>query len=161
MLLHNHRRNFAKRSVQMCKNQFIADLSTCDPSFSIAGWNHLMTQCGITLNHLCPSRYQPKLSSPSCLFFNFSFNRKPLAFPGTKILAHETPQQRRTPRHRNIICRTCPISIPLLQGIPSIYKLNSRCSDPRLVPSFHTFPIDHLLHIFETTSGQHVIPPTK
>ena len=42
------------------------------------------------------SRRQPKLSAYACLFGNFDFNRTPLAVPGTRVIIHETPAQRRS-----------------------------------------------------------------
>ena len=93
---HSHRRNAAERAIQTFKNHFVAGLCSCDPSFPLSEWDRLLPQCDITLNHLRASRRQPRLSAHACLFGNFDFNKTPLAVPGTKVLVHETPSQRRT-----------------------------------------------------------------
>jgi len=93
---HSHRRNAAERAIQTFKNHFVAGLCSCDPNFPLSEWDRLLPQCDITLNHLRSSRRQPKLSAHACLFGNFDFNKTPLAVPGTKVIVHETPSQRRT-----------------------------------------------------------------
>ena len=50
----------------------------------------------ITLNLLRSSRVNPKLSAYAQIFGIFDFNRTPLAPPGTKVLLHEKPNNRRT-----------------------------------------------------------------
>jgi hypothetical protein len=42
------------------------------------------------------SRINPKLSAATHIFGQYDFNRAPLAPPGTRIIAHETPGRRRT-----------------------------------------------------------------
>jgi hypothetical protein len=42
------------------------------------------------------SRINPKLSAATHLFGQYNFNRAPMAPPGTRIIAHETPGRRRT-----------------------------------------------------------------
>jgi hypothetical protein len=42
------------------------------------------------------SRINPKLSAATHLFGQYDFNRAPMAPPGTRIIAHETPGRRRT-----------------------------------------------------------------
>ena len=93
---HQHRRNAAERAIQTWKNHFIAGLSSCDPSFPTSEWDRLIEQGEITLNLLRSSRRQPSLSAYHSLFGAFDFNKTPLAVPGTKVLVHETPQQRNT-----------------------------------------------------------------
>jgi hypothetical protein len=93
---HQHRRNAAERAIQTWKNHFIAGLASTDPSFPLSAWDYLLPQCDLTLNLLRSSRRQPKLSAYACLFGNFDFNRTPLAVPGTKVVIHQTPAQRRT-----------------------------------------------------------------
>ena len=83
-------------SIQTWKNHFVSCLSSCDPYFPLIKWYHILLQCDIILNHLRSSRRQPNISAHTCLFVNFNFNRNPLAFPGTKIILHGTPEQRRT-----------------------------------------------------------------
>jgi hypothetical protein len=50
----------------------------------------------MTLNMLRKSRINPKLSAATHIFGQYDFNRAPMAPPGTRIIAHETPSRRRT-----------------------------------------------------------------
>jgi hypothetical protein len=42
------------------------------------------------------SRINPKLSAATHIYGQYDFNRAPIAPPGTRIIAHETPSRRRT-----------------------------------------------------------------
>jgi hypothetical protein len=42
------------------------------------------------------SRINPKLSAATHIYSQYYFNRAPMAPPGTRIIAHETPNRRRT-----------------------------------------------------------------
>jgi hypothetical protein len=42
------------------------------------------------------SRINPKLSAATHIFGQYDFNRAPMAPPGTRIIAHETPNRRQT-----------------------------------------------------------------
>jgi hypothetical protein len=59
-------------------------------------WYRLLPQAVITLNMLRTSRINPKLSASTHIDGQYDFNRAPMAPPGTKIIAHETPIRRRT-----------------------------------------------------------------
>jgi hypothetical protein len=59
-------------------------------------WDRLLPQAVITLNMLRTSRINPKLSAATYIFGQYDFNRAPMAPPGTRIIAHETPSRRRT-----------------------------------------------------------------
>jgi hypothetical protein len=59
-------------------------------------WDRLLPQAVITLNMLRTSRINPKLSAATHIFGQYDFNRAPMAPPGTRIIAHETPSRRRT-----------------------------------------------------------------
>jgi hypothetical protein len=59
-------------------------------------WDRLLPQAVITLNMLRTSRINPKLSSATHIFGQYDFNRAPMAPPGTRIIAHETPSSRQT-----------------------------------------------------------------
>jgi hypothetical protein len=48
------------------------------------------------LNMLRTLRKNPKLSAATHIFRQYDFNRAPMAPPGTRIIAHETPSRRRT-----------------------------------------------------------------
>jgi hypothetical protein len=50
----------------------------------------------MTLNMLRTSRINPKLSAAMHICEKYDFNREPMAPPGTRIIAHETPGRRRT-----------------------------------------------------------------
>ena len=93
---HNHRRNAAERAIQTFKNHFIAGLATADPKFPLREWDRLIPQAIITLNIMRECRINPKLSAYAYLFGQFNFNATPLAPPGTRVIAHEKPQQRGT-----------------------------------------------------------------
>jgi hypothetical protein len=91
---HLHRTNAAERAIQTWKNNFCSGLATCNPKFPLTKWDLLMPQADITLNLLCSSWRQPKLSAHASLFGNFNFNKTPLAPPETRVVVHVTPNQR-------------------------------------------------------------------
>ena len=93
---HIHRRNSAERAIQTFKNHFIAGLASTDPNFPLSNWCRLQPQAELTLNLLQPSRLNPKLSAYAQLEGAFDFNRTLLAPPGTQVIVHEKPTQRRT-----------------------------------------------------------------
>ena len=74
----------------------MAGLSSCDPNFPLHLWDRLIPHATLTLNLLCPSRPNPRLSAESQLNGAFDFNRTPLAPPGTRVVVHKTPDNRRT-----------------------------------------------------------------
>jgi hypothetical protein len=59
-------------------------------------WDRLLPHAVITLNMLRTSIINPKLSAATHIFGQFDFNRAPIAPPGTRIIAYETPSRRRT-----------------------------------------------------------------
>jgi hypothetical protein len=59
-------------------------------------WDRLLPQGVITLNILRTSRINPKLSVSTHIDGQYDYNRSPMAPPGTRIIAHETPHSRRT-----------------------------------------------------------------
>jgi hypothetical protein len=90
---HIHWRNNAEREIQTFKNRFIAGLCSVDPNFPLKLWDKLLPQATITLNLLRKSRINPRMSAYAQLNGNFDFNRTPLAPPGTRVIAHEKPDQ--------------------------------------------------------------------
>jgi hypothetical protein len=90
---HVHRRNNAERAIQTFKNHFIAGLCSVDPNFPLKLWYKLLPQAEITLNLLRKSRINPRMSAYAQLNDHFDFNRTPLAPPGTRIIAHDKPDQ--------------------------------------------------------------------
>jgi hypothetical protein len=59
-------------------------------------WDRILPQAVITLNMMRTSRINPKISAATHIFGQYDFNRAPMAPPGTRIIAHETPGKRRT-----------------------------------------------------------------
>jgi hypothetical protein len=90
---HIHRRKNAERAIQTFKNHFIAGLCSVDPNFPLTLWDTLLPQATITLNLLIKSRINPRVSAYAQLNGNFDFNRTTLAPPGTRVIAHEKPDQ--------------------------------------------------------------------
>ena len=93
---HNHRANLAERAIQTFKNHFKSALATADPDFPLAQWDLLLDQVNITLNLLCSSRSNPKLSAYAYLFGNFDFQATPLAPPGTRVVTYKARNTRTT-----------------------------------------------------------------
>jgi predicted Abi (CAAX) family protease len=59
-------------------------------------WDRLLPQAVITLNMLRISRINPKLSASTHIDGQYDYNRAPMAPPGARIIAHETPNRRKT-----------------------------------------------------------------
>jgi hypothetical protein len=93
---YSHRRNSAERAIRSFKDHLIAGLCSTDKSFPMHLWDRLLPQAVITLNMLRTSRINPKLSAATHIFGQYDFNRAPMASPGTRIIAHETPNRMRT-----------------------------------------------------------------
>jgi hypothetical protein len=93
---HVHRRNAAERAIRTWKNHFVAGLCSTDPAFPLHLWDWIIEQATITLNLLRPARRNPSMSAHQMLNGTFDYNRTPMAPPGTKIIVHEKPNQRRT-----------------------------------------------------------------
>jgi hypothetical protein len=91
-----HRRNSAERAIRSFKDHLIAGLCSTDKSFPMNLWDRLLPQAVITLNMLRTSRINPKLSASTHIYGQYDYNRSPMAPPGTRIIAHETPSRRRT-----------------------------------------------------------------
>jgi hypothetical protein len=93
---YSHRRNSAERAIRSFKDHLIAGLCSTDKSFPMHLWDRILPQAVITLKMLRTSRINPKLAAATHLFGQYDFNRAPMAPPGTRIIAHETPGRRRT-----------------------------------------------------------------
>jgi hypothetical protein len=93
---YSHRRNSAERAIRSFKDHLIAGLCSTDKSFPMHLWDRLLPQAVITLNMLRTSRINPKLSASTHIDGEYDYNRSPMAPPGTRIIAHETPSRRRT-----------------------------------------------------------------
>jgi hypothetical protein len=93
---YSHRQNSAERAIRSLKDHLIAGLCSTDKFFPMHLWDRLLPQAVITLTMLRTSRINPKLSAATHIFGQYDFNRAPMAHPGTRIIAHETPSRRRT-----------------------------------------------------------------
>jgi hypothetical protein len=93
---HYHRRNSAERAIRTWKNHFIAGLASTDKQFPLHLWDRLIPQAVTTLNLLCQSRLNPRLSADAQLNGTFDYNRTLMAPPGTHVIRHETPAQHGT-----------------------------------------------------------------
>jgi hypothetical protein len=92
---YSHRRNSAERAIISFKDHLIAGLCSTDKLFPMHLWDRLLPQAVITLNMLRTSRINPKFSAATQIYGQYDFNRAPMAPPGTRIIAHETPNRRR------------------------------------------------------------------
>jgi hypothetical protein len=93
---YSHGRNAAEGAIISFKYHLIAVLCSNDKSFPMHLWDILLPQAVITLNMLRTSRINTKLSAATHIYGQYDFNRAPMAPPGTRIIAHETPNRRRT-----------------------------------------------------------------
>ena len=93
---YKHRTNQAERAIQTFKNHFKSCLASVDPKFPLSEWDRLVPQANITLNLLRNARVNPKLSAYSYIYGQFNFMATPMAPPGTKVVAHISPQKRST-----------------------------------------------------------------
>ena len=93
---YTHRRNAAERAIRTWKNHFIAALCTVDSSFPMHLWDRLIPHTTMTLNMLRQCRSNPRLSAYETLNGVYNFDATPIGPIGCKIVAHETPEQRKT-----------------------------------------------------------------
>jgi hypothetical protein len=93
---YSHRRNSAERAIRSFKDHLIAGICSTDKSFPMHVWDRLLPHAFMTLNMLRTSRLNPKILAATHIFGQYYFNRGPMAPPGTRIIAHETPSRRRT-----------------------------------------------------------------
>jgi hypothetical protein len=93
---YSHIRNSAEREIRSFKDHLIAGLCSTGKSFPMHLWDRLLPQAVMPLNMLITSRIKPKFSAATHIFGQYDFNRAPMAPPGTRIIAHETPSRRRT-----------------------------------------------------------------
>jgi len=94
--VHQHRPNAAERAIRTFKNHFIAILCSCDPSFPLHLWDHLLEQATITLNLLRTSSLNNRSSAYSQIHGPFNFNATPIGPPGTRVIVHNKPSSRGT-----------------------------------------------------------------
>jgi hypothetical protein len=93
---YSHRRYSAERAIRSFKDHLIAGLCSTDKSFPMHLWDRFLPQEVITLNMLRTSIINTELSAATHIFGQYDFNRAPMAPPGTRIIAHDTPSRRCT-----------------------------------------------------------------
>jgi hypothetical protein len=91
-----HRSNAAERAIHSFKDHLIAGLCSTDKAFPMHLWDRLLPQAIITLNMLRTSTINPKISAAIYLDGKYEYNKAPMESPSTIIIAHETPNRRRT-----------------------------------------------------------------
>jgi hypothetical protein len=91
-----YRRNAAERAIRTFKENFVAGLSSVDPTFPLHLWDRLLSQAGITLNLLQTSSLHPQLSAAAHFHGLVDYNKTAFAPPGCNIIAHEKPGKLRT-----------------------------------------------------------------
>jgi hypothetical protein len=87
---------YAERAIQIFKEHFKSCIAATDPKFPLSEWDRLIPQTNITINLLRNARVNPKLSAYSYIYGEFNFRATPLAPPGTKVVAHISPDKRGT-----------------------------------------------------------------
>jgi hypothetical protein len=96
MAPNSHIRNAAERAIRSFKDNLIAGICSTDKTFPMHLWDRLLPQAVITVNMLHISRINPNLSASTHIDGQYDYNRAPMAPPGTRIIAHQTPNRRRT-----------------------------------------------------------------
>jgi hypothetical protein len=86
---HCNRRNAAERAIRTLKEQFVAGLSSVDPSFPMHLWDRILPQVEIALNLLRTSRLHPQLSAAAHYHGLVDYNKTAFSPSGCKIIAHE------------------------------------------------------------------------
>ena len=91
---HNHRANLVERAIQTFKNHFKAELSTQYSEFLNTEWDQLLSEGFLTINLICFSIINPKLSAYTYLFGQIDCNRTALSPPDSKVVIHTKPSNR-------------------------------------------------------------------
>ena len=92
----DHRRNAAEWAIQTFKNHFLSALATLHPKFPLNLWDRILPQTVITLNLLCQSRTNPKLSAYAQVNGTYDFQKHPFGPLGMQVHAHLRPDNRNT-----------------------------------------------------------------
>lgn len=94
--LHVHRANASERAIQTFKNHFISGLCSTHKNFPMHLWCKLLKQAQHTLNMLRPSTISPHISAYQLLEGPYNFMTHPMAPPGSPVLVHQKPIQRKS-----------------------------------------------------------------
>jgi hypothetical protein len=90
-----HRRNAAESAIHSFKEHLISGLCSTDKAFPMHLWHRLIPQAVLALKMLRTLRINPKIYAATHLNGKYEYNIAPMAPPGTRIIAHETPNRRR------------------------------------------------------------------
>jgi hypothetical protein len=149
---HCHRRNATKRAIRTFRENFVAGISSVDPTFPLHLWDRLLHQAEITLNLLRTSRLHPQLSAAAHFHGLVDYNKTAFAPPGCEIFAHNKPGKRRTwaprgqhgyslgPAMHHYRCQNVYISstasdriVDTIEFFPHNYKMPQLSSTDRLI----------------------------
>ena len=86
-----HRLNSEERDISTFKDHFITVLCAAYPYFLMQNWECLLEQADITLNLLCPSGLNPRLSAYAQMNGEFYLSLNPMESTEKKILVHYKP----------------------------------------------------------------------
>ena len=93
---HIHREHLAERSIRTFKNHFLVGLASVNLSFPLSEWDISNPQAVTSLNLLRSARVNLKFSACAYLFGQYDWNTTQMVPPGTKVLAHDKPNNRRS-----------------------------------------------------------------
>ncbi len=88
---HNHRANAAEQAIATFKEHFIAALATVNKLCPLQLWDEFLPKVELTLNVLCFSCCNPKISANQEVYGAFDFNKTQLAPLGMKALIYDNP----------------------------------------------------------------------
>ena len=91
-----HWRNSAENSIPTFKNNFIVGLRNVNKNVSIHLWYCHLPQVELTLNPLCGSRINTKLSAWAQFHITFDSNSTRMCSPGCCFIAHKNPDKCKT-----------------------------------------------------------------
>jgi hypothetical protein len=92
---YSHIINAAEREIRSFKDHLHVGICSTDKAFPMDLLDRLLPQAVIKLN-IRISSMNPKLSASIYIYGQYDYNRVPMAPPGTRIIAHQTPNRRRT-----------------------------------------------------------------
>ena len=90
----DHQQNLAEQAIQMWKAHFISICNVTDPGFPDNCWELLSPLSVLTLNSLCGSWINTKISAYSQVKGVFDWNTTPLMPPGCKVIIHDQHMER-------------------------------------------------------------------
>ena len=91
-----HRTNPAERALQTYKSCVKSTMASLPPTFPITYWCRLLPQIYFRVNIVRKCRQNPLLSAWAAMEGEFHFDATPIAPPGSEMLMHQNPKQRRT-----------------------------------------------------------------